>query len=709
MSDDGRFEDLIQSYVDGTASEADIAELSSRVASDPQAARAFARATRINHFLYQHFGEEEALRVNPLLALKHSGSASKNRKLTRPRAKPTSSAVWISVSVAAAACILLVLWSRNTPPEALAVVRAVDGSVSLQRGQESRPAEVGTEIQANDVLVSSSAASASIEFTDKSRVDLKKAFSVTIAAGSAAPASRILDLTNGTLTASVTRQAAGTTFAVKTPHALTTVVGTQFTVAVEEKLTRLDVEEGSVDFSPADNTAKSIRVKTRQFAIATPGVAPVATSLDSQPAGPVLHVAASAPAGGDGSAQKPFQEIQRAIEAAEPGTAVLVHDGVYRESLKTVRDGTADKRIVIRAENSRRATVTHTNGVLRVAHAWISVEGFVFDGSFGPSDVVMVATASNYFQLRNVEVANSSLDGIDVDSPQHVMIEDCSIHHALSARKDTYSHGIVTYAVNNFTVRNTEVYYSSGNGISLMPLSSNEPKCWDNVTIDGCKIWSGSLPEDRNGHKAGVQTGQTGILATRNLKAPEARLSIRRTEMYGWQDPTQEFGTAVKVKEKVRLELAANKFHDNEIAVWTADYTVSGSNRPAAITFSVANCIFYNNATAIRCDQNMDAVQLWNNTFGLQNREALQIVAQKKGDYRNNLFVGTLVPTMATDRSNLRVEATAVENAAAHNYRSVPNSPAVNAGVPVPVTTDADGAPRPAGGKVDVGAYELKQ
>jgi|GEM_PF-4819608 len=706
MNDDGRLKDLIQKYVDGTASETEVAQLSSLVAGDPEAARSFARATRINHFLYQHFGEEVALRADPMPASKSTVSSLRNRKPNRPRAKPVSSAVWIGLSVAAAACLLLVLWPRNIPPRPLAVVQSVDGPVSLQRGQEISTAKIGTELHAHDVLVSTDVASATIVFTDKSRVDLKQSFSIAVSTHSAAPASRILDLKKGAMTASITRQVAGAAFAIKTPHARVTVVGTQFTVAVEEKSTRVDVEEGTVDFSPAENTAHTIRVKSRQFAIATPGVAPVATSLDIQPAGPVLHVAASAPPGGNGSAQKPFHEIQRAIDAAEPGMSVLVHNGVYRESLKTVRDGTPEKRIVIRAENSRQATVTHANGVLRVAHAWISVEGFVFDGAFGLSDVVMVATTANHLLLRNVEVSNSSMDGVDLHSPQQVTIEDCSIHHALAAQKDIYAHGIVTYAVTDLTIRNTEIFYCSGNGISLIPLNASEPKCWDNVIVDGCKIWSGPLPEDRNGHKAGVHTGQTGILATRNLTAPEGRLSIRRSEVYGWQDSTQEICTAVKAREKIRLELAANKFHDNEVAIWTADYTLSG--RSAAITITVANCIFYNNVTAIRCDQNMDALLLWNNTFGLHNREALQIVAQKKGDYRNNLFIGATVPAMAADKSNLRIEANAVENAAVHTYRLIPTSPAVNAGVPITgVATDVDGVARPAGGKFDVGAYEL--
>lgn len=45
----------------------------------------------------------------------------------------------------------------------------------------------------------------------------------------------------------------------------------------------------------------------------------------------IYHVQSSAPAGGDGSPQRPFRKISQAAELAAPGDTVLIGDGVYRE------------------------------------------------------------------------------------------------------------------------------------------------------------------------------------------------------------------------------------------------------------------------------------------------------------------------------------------------------------------------------------------
>lgn len=66
----------------------------------------------------------------------------------------------------------------------------------------------------------------------------------------------------------------------------------------------------------------------------------------------VLHVSASAAAGGDGSAAAPFQKIQDGVNHAGPGTQVLVADGVYREAVTFPASGSAGNWIQVKAEGS---------------------------------------------------------------------------------------------------------------------------------------------------------------------------------------------------------------------------------------------------------------------------------------------------------------------------------------------------------------------
>ena len=58
----------------------------------------------------------------------------------------------------------------------------------------------------------------------------------------------------------------------------------------------------------------------------------------------------------DGSRDAPFGSIQAAIEAATPGTAVLVTAGTYRENVKVTSSGTEQKPIwIVSADGAHEA------------------------------------------------------------------------------------------------------------------------------------------------------------------------------------------------------------------------------------------------------------------------------------------------------------------------------------------------------------------
>ena len=63
----------------------------------------------------------------------------------------------------------------------------------------------------------------------------------------------------------------------------------------------------------------------------------------------VYYVDIQAKAGGDGSAQAPFQRIQQAADRAMPGDEVLVAPGVYREWVNPRNAGTQAQRITYRS------------------------------------------------------------------------------------------------------------------------------------------------------------------------------------------------------------------------------------------------------------------------------------------------------------------------------------------------------------------------
>lgn len=67
---------------------------------------------------------------------------------------------------------------------------------------------------------------------------------------------------------------------------------------------------------------------------------------------------AAAPAGGDGSAARPFNSAAQAIKAAAGGDVITLAQGVYRESLAIDKSGTAEKPTTVRAAPGQRVILS---------------------------------------------------------------------------------------------------------------------------------------------------------------------------------------------------------------------------------------------------------------------------------------------------------------------------------------------------------------
>lgn len=412
-----------------------------------------------------------------------------------------------------------------------------------------------------------------------------------------------------------------------------------------------------------------------------------------------------APGGtGNGTSAAPFGRVQHGISAAQPGDTVTVLPGTYAESLQTVRNGSAAAPIVIRAERARAATLTTAGRVLRVDHAYIVVEGFVIDGQYGAGDTVDVNDGAHFFRLRNVEVRRSTRDLVDVASPRGVTIEHALIHHALNAANGrTDAHGVVAGAVQDFTIRDTEIHTFSGDGFQLDP--ARQAPGWTHVTIERTRIWLAPLPTSENGFAAGSVPGENAVDTKASSDLPRATLVIRDTTAWGFRGGLIGNMAAFNLKEHIEATVDRVTVYNSEIAFRLRGPT--DTSRGAWVT--VKNAVVHNVATAFRYENNIENLKIWNSTIGRGVTRAFRDAESGSGglQVRNVLILGPL-PAEANHPSNRSVGQEAFVNGAGDEYELRSGSSAIDSGIAiVEVKTDRAGTARPQGRAYDVGAYEF--
>jgi len=241
---------VLCAYLDGALSVEEIAALRERLQREPALRTALAELVYQRQLLVE-LGEEQQQR-----AVVDTAGREKRVKW------------WVPMSVAAGIAVIVGLWLTVYGPrfgDAAEVVARVEKGVGCRVsgvGGE-RTLELGDDVRAGEKIETGEGGSvvlaygvgAKVEVGEMSR--LRFEYSVT---NKRLPISK---LEKGKLSAEVAKQPAGRPFIVETPHGRVTVLGTRFTLRVEESeggkdqvteqsqipSTRLQVEEGLVRFT----------------------------------------------------------------------------------------------------------------------------------------------------------------------------------------------------------------------------------------------------------------------------------------------------------------------------------------------------------------------------------------------------------------------------------------------------------------------------
>ncbi|MCP4111795.1 MAG: DUF1565 domain-containing protein [Desulfobacteraceae bacterium] len=403
-----------------------------------------------------------------------------------------------------------------------------------------------------------------------------------------------------------------------------------------------------------------------------------------------------------GTLDQPFKTISKGLSISKPGDTIFVRTGTYDEHITFPAAGTASNRITLKAYNSESVTVTQTGKVMEIGQPYITVEDIVFDGNWGEGDTVKLLSNANYCILRGLEVKNSMRDTVDLDATEGVLIENCVIHDAILYKNGDRddAHGIVTIGSKNLTIRNTEIYYVSGDTLQF------QYGGWDNITIENCNLWNGPLPSARGGAPKGVSPGENAVDTKYYTSDGRGKLFIKNTIVHGWRGDYLANAAAFNLKHNVQVDIDGITAYDNEIAFRLRGGTGDSEKGGARVTLK--NAVIYNSERAIRYEDGIENLHIYNSTFGRELTELFENEGHGSGfEVKNCLFLSASKPDEASHDSNMAVDSAAFVSSSSDDYHLATGSPAIDKGVTISeVATDRDGLSRPAGDAYDIGAYE---
>jgi len=197
-----------------------------------------------------------------------------------------------------------------------------------------------------------------------------------------------------------------------------------------------------------------------------------------------LHVNASAPPDGDGSAERPFQSIQAALDQAGPGVRVLVAPGRYTAGIRIPKERSG------------------TRG------AWLVLQSAVTHGALleAPGETATVHIDAAFVELHGFEVINASKEAcIGGEGDDLRIIENFA--HDCGGGGIALSRGANYHVEGNLVARTAYRNQWQMSGISIYQAPGDSCSQWCNVIRRNVSFgndnrvptWGNGEPTDGNG------------------------------------------------------------------------------------------------------------------------------------------------------------------------------------------------------------------
>lgn len=381
------------------------------------------------------------------------------------------------------------------------------------------------------------------------------------------------------------------------------------------------------------------------------------------------HVAPTGNDASGGSDTSPFQTIQRAVTAAQPGDTVIVHAGTYL-GFKVSTHATAAAPITFKADgivNINGAATTDRDAIHVEGSSYVTIDGFTVTGA-GRAGIS--ALDSDHITVRNNRVDANTRWGVFSSFCDDFVVEHNRISNSGS------EHGV--YASNSADrpiIRFNEIW---GNGMCGVHLNGD-------ISYGGDGVISGAIVEGNIIHDNGLKGG-SGING-----------------------------------DGVQSAMIRNNVLDNNHASGISLYQIDGG-QPSSNNTIVNNTIRMasNARSGINIQDGATGNAIRNNIVidEVAGKGTLDICTSCTVVSNHNAFIGKfLINGSAMDLAAWRTktgnDATSFMTTAGELFTSATDmtlrtgSPAIDAGDATGApTTDILGTARPQGNGIDLGAYE---
>jgi len=413
--------------------------------------------------------------------------------------------------------------------------------------------------------------------------------------------------------------------------------------------------------------------------------------LASAAAAATYHVAPAGSDTGPGSHAKPWATLQHAVDTVQPGDTTLVESGTYA-GCRIGGSGGKGRPCTLKAAPKAKVVLDRPSAK-SVRHSIIELQADDGEVSFWVIEGFEVAGSPRYgidllttdsITLQRCHVHDSKVSGILTSFSNHELIQDNETDH-------NGEHGI--YHANSGddgVIRRNRIHHNAGCGIHMnADASMGGDGICSRMVVEANTVWE-------NGLKGGSALNACGVCDS----------VFRNNLCYD----NHASGISLYVGEGT-LGSSRNKVYNNTFVMapnsrWAVNIPGTEDQRPAPTGNVVYNNLLFSP------DANRGAVFVYD-------------PAQAKLVSDHNLVVDRFCPTgdetiislakwqsLGLDRhSRLASPAEVFVNPAKGDYHLRPGSPAIGAGIPIPlpeVTDDLFGTPRPKAAP-DIGAVQSRQ